>query len=68
MKDIFFARYFLARFFPLEISLQDIFFSESAIPPVQSQTDGPLSRSIVPSQIKGPKNYVQLQHLHPIEI
>ena len=58
----------LQDFFPLEMSVQDTFFSESPIPPVQSQMAGPLSRSIVPSQIKDPKNYVQLQHLHPIEI
>ena len=64
----FFRQVFPCKIFPLEISLQDIFFSESAIPPVQSQTDGPLSRSVVPSEIKGPKNYVQLQHQHPIEI
>ena len=49
-------------------SLQDIVFCESPILPAKSQMVGPLSRSIFPSQIKGPKNYIQLQHLHPIEI
>ena len=66
-------------FFSPGISLQDLFFPSKSVyriyfflshpyPSVKSQMVGLLSTSIVPSQIKGPKNYVQLQHLHPIEI
>ena len=66
-------------FFSPRISLQDLFFSPKSVcriyfflshpyPHVKIQMVALLSTSIVPSQIKGPKNYVQLQHLHLIEI
>ena len=36
MQDVIFPRYFLARFFPLEISLQDIFCWNHPSPPQKS--------------------------------
>ena len=69
---IFFRQGFPCKiyFSPRNQSAGYIFFwvTHTPPPPVKSQMVGLLSTSIVPSQIKGPKNYVQLQHLHPIEI
>ena len=45
---IFFARYFPARIFSLEISLQDIFFLKSPIPPSKSGMVDPLVCSCSP--------------------
>ena len=46
MKDIFFSVFSpgisLQEFFLLEISLQDIFFQKSPIPPFKSETVSPL--------------------------
>ena len=67
---IFFRQVFPCKiyFSPRNQSAGYIFFLSHPYPSVKSQMVGLLSTSIVPSQIKGPKNYVQLQHLHPIEI